>query len=207
VEFNHKPVLLEECIDGLNIKPDGIYVDGTLGGAGHSYEIVKRLNKDGMLIGIDRDEEALSSAKNRLKDFSNVKYIHGNHDDIKNILEYAGIDKVDGILLDLGVSSYQLDERARGFSYMGDSILDMRMDKTQELTAREVVNTYSEEKLIFILEEYGEERFAKKIARNIVLQRKEQPIETTMQLVDIIKKSIPFQNKKRDILQKGHSKL
>ena len=162
------------------------------GGAGHSFEIVKRLHENGKLIGIDRDQEALATAKSRLKDFLNVTYIHGNHDDIKQILEKENIEKVDGILLDLGVSSYQLDERARGFSYMGDSLLDMRMDKTQELTAKEVINTYSEEKLAHIIEEYGEERFAKKIARNIVLQRKQSSIETTGELVDIIKKSIPL---------------
>ena len=162
------------------------------GGAGHSIEIAKILNENGKLIGIDRDEEALSSAKNRLKDFLNVTYIHGNHDDIKNILKNIGIEKVDGILLDLGVSSYQLDERARGFSYMGDSVLDMRMDTTQKLTAKEVVNTYSEEKLAHIIEEYGEEKFAKKIARNIAMQREIAPIQTTMELVDIIKKSIPL---------------
>lgn len=162
------------------------------GGAGHSIEIAKKLNENGKLIGIDRDEEALSSAKNRLKEFSNVTYIHGNHDDIKNILKNIGIEKVDGILLDLGVSSYQLDERARGFSYMGDSALDMRMDTTQKLTAKEVVNTYSEEKLAHIIEEYGEEKFAKKIAKNIAMQREIAPIQTTMELVDIIKKSIPL---------------
>ena len=162
------------------------------GGAGHSIEIVKKLNKEGRLIGIDRDEEALLSAQNRLKDFSNVTYIHGNHDDIKSILEDIGIQKVDGILLDLGVSSYQLDEKSRGFSYMQNSILDMRMDKTQKLTAKEVVNTYTEEELVNILQEYGEEKFAKNIAKNIVEQRKIKEIETTEELVDIIKKSIPL---------------
>ena len=145
MEFKHKPVLLEECIEGLNIKPNGIYVDGTLGGAGHSSEIVKKLNKNGMLIGIDRDEEALSAAKKRLSEYSNVKYVHGNHDNIEEILKQFEIEKVDGILLDLGVSSYQLDERNRGFSYLGENELDMRMDKTQSLTAKDVVNTYSEE--------------------------------------------------------------
>ena len=147
------------------------------GGAGHSIEIVKKLNKEGRLIGIDRDEEALLSAQNRLKDFSNVTYIHGNHDDIKSILEDIGIQKVDGILLDLGVSSYQLDEKSRGFSYMQNSILDMRMDKTQKLTAKEVVNTYTEEELVNILQEYGEEKFAKNIAKNIVEQRKVKEIQ------------------------------
>lgn len=166
------------------------------GGAGHSIEIAKRLSKEGRLIGIDRDEEALASAKNRLKEFSNVIYIHGNHDNIKNELANIGIEKVDGILLDLGVSSYQLDEKSRGFSYMQDSMLDMRMDKTQELTAKEVVNTYSEEELIRILQDYGEEKFSKNVVRNIIKERKENEIETTKQLVDIIKKSIPLSKQK-----------
>lgn len=192
MEFNHKPVLLQECIQGLEIKPNGIYIDGTLGGAGHSIEIVKKLNKDGKLIGIDRDLDALQVAKEKLKEYSNVIYIHGNHDNIKNILKDIGIKKVDGILLDLGVSSYQLDEEKRGFSYMKDATLDMRMDKTQKLSAKEVVNKYEEDKLIYILQEYGEEKFAKKIARNIVKQREEKTIETTMELVEIIKKSIPL---------------
>ena len=164
MEFNHTPVLLEECIQGLNINPDGIYVDGTMGGAGHSKEIVKRLSKKGMLIGIDRDETALSAAKERLKEYENVKYVHGNHDEIKEILEELEIDKVDGILLDLGVSSYQIDTKQRGFSYMLDSSLDMRMDQSQELTAKEVVNTYSEENLSKIIYEYGEEKFSRQIA-------------------------------------------
>ena len=174
MEFKHKPVLLEECIEGLNIKPNGIYVDGTLGGAGHSSEIVKKLNKNGMLIGIDRDEKALSAAKKRLSEYSNVKYVHGNHDDIEEILKQLEIEKVDGILLDLGVSSYQLDERNRGFSYLGENELDMRMDKTQSLTAKDVVNTYSEEDLANIIYEYGEERFSRVIARNICKERKEK---------------------------------
>ena len=155
MEFKHKPVLLNECIEGLNIKPDGIYVDGTLGGAGHSKEILKRLDKNnGLLIGIDRDKEALQAAKQNLSEYGNVKYVHGNHDDIKEILENLKIDKVDGILLDLGVSSYQLDERNRGFSYLGSNELDMRMDKSQRLTAMEVVNNYKEEHLADIIYEY-----------------------------------------------------
>ena len=161
------------------------------GGAGHSEEIVKRLSQKGLLIGIDRDEEALKAAKQRLEKYENVKYVHGNHDDIYNILSMLGIDKVDGILLDLGVSSYQLDERNRGFSYMGNARLDMRMDKTQELTAEEVVNDYTEEKLAEIIHKYGEERFAKAIARNICSQRKNKRIETTEELTQIIKGSIP----------------
>ena len=196
MEFKHKSVLLQECIEGLNIKENGIYVDGTLGGAGHSSEILKKLSSKGKLIGIDRDEEALKAAKERLKEYENVVYLHGNHDDIKELLKSIQINKVDGILLDLGVSSYQLDERTRGFSYMGEATLDMRMDKTQELTAKDVVNDYTEEKLSRIIEEYGEERFAKNIAKNIVKERQISPIETTMQLVDIIKKSIPISKQK-----------
>ncbi len=191
MEFKHKPVMLKQCIEGLKIKPDGIYVDGTLGGAGHSIEIAKRLSKSGLLIGIDRDIEAIEAAKNNLKEFSNVKYIHGNHDDIKNILQELNINTVDGILLDLGVSSYQLDEKNRGFSYLGENILDMRMDKTQKLTAKDVVNNYDEKTLAQIIYEYGEEKFSRQIAKNICLQRKDYQIETTKQLVDIIEESIP----------------
>ena len=191
MEFKHKPVMLSECIEGLNIKPDGIYVDGTLGGAGHSKEIAKILSKDGLLIGIDRDDEALKAAKENLKEFQNVKFVKDNHDNIKQILEDLEIEKVDGILLDLGVSSYQLDERNRGFSYLGENELDMRMDKTQELTAQKVVNTYSEEKLANIIYEYGEERFSRQIAKNICEERKQKEIVTTKQLVEIIEKSIP----------------
>lgn len=161
------------------------------GGAGHSREIVQSLSSQGMLIGIDRDEEALEAAKNKLKGFPNVKYVHDNHDNIKSILEQLNIDKVDGILLDLGVSSYQLDERNRGFSYLGENILDMRMDKTQELTAEIVVNQYSEQKLADIIYEYGEERYSRQIARNICQEREERPIQTTKQLTQIIEKSIP----------------
>ena len=191
MEFNHKSVLLYESVDGLDIKEDGIYIDGTMGGAGHSTEIIKRIGKKGLLIGIDRDEEAICVAKERLKNFTNVKYIHDNHDNIENILENLGINKVDGILLDLGVSSYQLDERNRGFSYMGEAELDMRMDRSQQLTAKIVVNTYSEEKLANILWQYGEEKFSRKIARNICESRKEKEIETTTQLVKIVEKSVP----------------
>ena len=191
MEFKHKPVMLNECIQGLQIKKEGIYVDGTLGGAGHSKEIAKRLENTGQLIGIDRDEEALKSAKENLKEFSNITYIKGNHDDIKIILEELNIENVDGILLDLGVSSYQLDEKNRGFSYLGENRLDMRMDKTQELTAEKVINEYSEEQLSNIIFRYGEERFAKRIAKNICVLRKQKKIETTKQLVEIIEKSIP----------------
>ena len=191
MKFEHKPVLLQECIEGLQIKPDGIYVDGTMGGAGHSIEIVKRLSSEGKLIGIDRDEEALKASKERLSEYKNVTYIHDNHDNIKEILQKLGINQVDGILLDLGVSSYQLDERNRGFSYLGENELDMRMDKSQELTAKKVVNYYSEKELANIIYEYGEERFSRQIAKNICNYRKEKTINTTKELVDIIEKSIP----------------
>ena len=191
MEFKHEPVMLKECIQLLSIKPEGIYVDGTLGGAGHSEKIVEQLSKEGRLIGIDRDEEALKAAKQRLEKYSNVTYIHGNHDDIQNILQELQIEKVDGILLDLGVSSYQLDERARGFSYMGDSPLDMRMDTSKGITAKEVINQYSEEKLSEILWKYGEEKFSKQIAKNICKVRGNKAIETTKELVTIIENSIP----------------
>ena len=196
MEFKHISVLLNECIEGLNIKGDGVYLDGTMGGAGHSKEIVKRLSKDGLLIGVDRDMEAICDAKERLADFPNVEFVHDNHDNIKEILENLNIDGVDGILLDLGVSSYQLDERNRGFSYMGDAELDMRMDKSQSLTAKEVVNTYSEEDLANIIYEYGEERFSRVIARKICEVRKEKEISTTAELVSIIESVIP--RKKQD---------
>jgi len=196
LEFKHEPVLLEECIKALNINPDGIYIDGTLGGAGHSLEIAKKLLPKGLLIGIDRDTEALRAAKDKLKNYTNVKYIHDNHDNIKQILEELQINGVDGILLDLGVSSYQLDEKSRGFSYIADAELDMRMDKEQKLTAKEIVNTYSEEKLSNIIWEYGEERFSRQIARNICKSREQKKIETTGELVEIIKKSIPLSKQK-----------
>lgn len=167
------------------------------GGAGHSKEILKELDKQkGLLIGIDRDEEALLAAKQNLLEYPNVKYVHGNHDDIKEILEELKIDKVDGILLDLGVSSYQLDERNRGFSYLGSNELDMRMDRTQRLTAKEVVNNYKEEHLANIIYEYGEERFSRNIAKNICIARSKKKIETTEELVKIIEKSIPRLNPK-----------
>ena len=196
MEFIHEPVLLKECIEGLEIKADGIYVDGTLGGAGHSSEIAKRLSDKGMLIGIDRDEEALCAAKQKLKEFKNVKFIHDNHDNIDKILTELEIEKVDGILLDLGVSSYQLDERNRGFSYLGENELDMRMDRSQTLTAKDVINNYEEEKLSNIIYEYGEERFSRQIAKNICIARKNKIIETTKELVEIIERSIPKSKQK-----------
>ena len=193
-EFEHIPVLLNECIEGLNIKENGIYVDGTLGGAGHSFEIATNLKNTGTLIGIDRDEEAIKKAKDTLKDFKNVIYVQDNHDNIKEILERLNIEKVDGILLDLGVSSYQIDEETRGFSYIKNSPLDMRMDKTQKLTAKEVVNTYSEQDLADIIYKYGEEKFSRQIARRICEYRKTKEIETTTELVQIIEKCVPKQN-------------
>lgn len=206
MEFKHQPVMLQECIEGLKIKEEGIYVDGTLGGAGHSVEIAKRLSSNGMVIGIDRDKEAIKAAKEKLKDFSNVIYIHDNHDNIQEILESLKIEKVDGILLDLGVSSYQLDERNRGFSYLGENELDMRMDKSQELNAKIVINTYPEEQLANIIYEYGEERFSRQIARRICEQRKQKEIITTKELVEIIEKAIPKAMQKMDIQPKGHFK-
>ena len=191
MNFEHKPVLLKECIEGLNINPNGIYVDGTLGGAGHSIEIIKKLSNKGLLIGIDRDEEALKASKERLSKYQNVIYVHDNHDNIKEILQELKIDKVDGILLDLGVSSYQLDEKNRGFSYLGENELDMRMDKNQDLTAKVVVNEYTEKELANIIYEYGEERFSRQIAKNICQYRKQKTINTTKELVEIIEKSIP----------------
>ncbi len=161
------------------------------GGAGHSFEIVKRLSDKGMLIGIDRDEDALSVAKEKLKYFDNVKYVHGNHDNIKQVLEELNLSKVDGILLDLGVSSYQIDEKTRGFTYMQEGPLDMRMDKTQELTAEYIINNYKEEELARIIYEYGEEKFFRRIAKNICEYRKKEKITTTTQLVSIIEKSVP----------------
>ena len=191
MEFKHTPVMLAECINYLNIKPNGIYVDGTLGGAGHSKEIALKLSNEGLLIGIDRDNEALEAAKQKLKDFNNVKYIHGNHDNIKELLKKMGITKVNGILLDLGVSSYQLDEKNRGFSYIGDNELDMRMDKTQNLTAKYIINNYSEEQLADIIFKYGEEKFSRAIAKNICKERRIKKIESTAELVNIIEKSMP----------------
>ncbi len=200
MEFKHKSVLLNECIENLNIKENGIYVDGTLGGAGHSYYILKKLNNTGMLIGIDRDTDALKAASEKLKEFSNVKYVHDNHDNIAKILNELNIEKVDGILLDLGVSSYQLDEASRGFSYMNDAKLDMRMNKEDPISAYDVVNGYSEEKLAKIFFEYGEERYSRAIAKKICKAREEKKIETTFELVDVIKQAIP----KKALREKQH---
>lgn len=191
MDFKHVSVLLEECIKALNIKEDGVYVDCTLGGAGHSSEIIKRLSSKGRLIGIDQDEDALSSASNRLGKYSNVTFVKNNFHNICCILEDLELSGVDGILMDLGVSSYQLDNPERGFSYMKDSPLDMRMDRSGGLTAERIVNDYSEEELVRIIKEYGEERFAKRIASFIVKERSKGRIETTYHLVEIIKAAIP----------------
>lgn len=188
--FNHTPVLLNECIDGLNIKPDGIYVDGTMGGAGHSLRIVEKL-KSGKLIGIDKDDTALSVCKDRLKDFKNVVFVKSDFKNFKNVVENLNINGVDGILLDLGVSSHQIDTPERGFSYRFDGELDMRMDKTQSLTAFDVVNTYSETDLAKIIYLYGEENFSRSIARKIVEVRRAEPIKTTMQLKEVVESAIP----------------
>ncbi len=198
MEFKHKPVLLNECIEGLQIKKGGVYVDGTLGGAGHSLEIAKELNNTGTLIGIDRDAEAILAAKQKLKEFNNIIYIQDNHDNIKQILEKLNISKVNGILLDLGISSYQIDNAERGFSYMQDATLDMRMDQKQELSAKIVVNTYKEATLAKIIYEYGEEKFSRQIARKIVQARELKPIETTKELVKIIEEAVPVAVRKKE---------
>lgn len=193
MDFKHVSVLLNETIDGLNINPDGIYVDGTLGGGGHSYEICKRLSDKGRLIGIDQDGEALEAARERLKEFEDkITLVRSNYCEIDTILKDLGIEKVDGIVLDLGVSSYQLDNLERGFSYKSDAPLDMRMDQRQNKTAADVVNNYSENELFRIIRDYGEDKFAKNIAKHIVMARKEKPLETTAELSEIIKASIPM---------------
>lgn len=191
MEFKHISVLLDEVLEGLDIKENGIYVDCTLGGAGHSKEILKRLNSEGRLIGIDQDSDALKAASEKLKDFSNVTYVHNNFTNITSILDELNVEAVDGILMDLGVSSYQLDTDERGFSYMKDASLDMRMNREEELSAYDVVNGYSEEDLYRIIREYGEEKFAKRIAQFITDRRKNNSIKTTLELVDIIKAAIP----------------
>ncbi|WP_066872922.1 16S rRNA (cytosine(1402)-N(4))-methyltransferase RsmH [Clostridium mediterraneense] len=191
MDFKHISVLLNECIEGLKIKNDGIYVDCTLGGAGHSSVILQHLGENGRLIGIDQDKDALKAAGERLKDFNNATLVHSNFENLKNVLDNLEIDGVDGILIDLGVSSYQLDNAERGFSYMQDAPLDMRMNREEEFSAYEVINTYTAEQLFRIIKEYGEEKFAKRIADFIVKAREEKPIETTFELVEIIKSAIP----------------
>ena len=195
--FKHTSVLLEETVDGLNIKPDGIYVDGTLGGGGHAYEVCARLSNKGSFIGIDQDEAAIEAAGERLRDFGErVTIVRSNYCDMKSRLQELGIDKVDGIVLDLGVSSYQLDTAERGFSYRVDAPLDMRMDRRQKMTARDIVNDYSEMDLFRIIREYGDDKFAKNIAKHIVMEREKGPIETTGQLIEIIKRAIPMKFQK-----------
>lgn len=194
MEFQHKSVLLDECLENLNIKSDGIYVDGTIGGAGHSSEIYKRLNHNGVLIGLDQDEFAVETSINRLNQInSKAKFevVNTNFKNIKTACEMLGVKGVDGILLDLGVSSHQLDEASRGFSYQNDAPLDMRMDKNAELSAYYIVNNYPEKDIYEIIRDYGEEKWASRIARFIVEARDKQPIKTTFELVDLIKKAIP----------------
>ena len=198
MEFKHKSVLLNETIDGLNIKPDGIYVDGTLGGGGHAYEVCKRLGEKGSIVGIDQDAAAIEAASARLKDFGEkVTIVRSNYCDMKSKLHELGIDKVDGIVLDLGVSSYQLDTAERGFSYREDAPLDMRMDTRQKMTARDIVNDYTEADLYRVIRDYGEDKFAKNIAKHIVQARAMKPVETTAELSEIIRASIPMKFQKK----------
>ncbi|MCR4890408.1 MAG: 16S rRNA (cytosine(1402)-N(4))-methyltransferase RsmH [Ruminococcus sp.] len=196
MKFSHFSVLLQECIDGLDIDPDGIYVDCTAGGGGHSFAIASRLSSKGRLISLDRDPDAIKAASERLAQFSNVSVIHRNYSELDSVLNELGIPAVDGILMDLGVSSYQLDEGSRGFSYHSDAPLDMRMSKTG-ISAADVVNTFDEQQLANIIFEYGEEKFSRRIASNIVKARKTAPVETTLQLADIIRESVP-QKARRD---------
>ena len=196
--FKHKSVLLEETIDSLNIKPDGIYVDGTLGGGGHAYEVCRRLGEKGSIVGIDQDAAAIEAASARLKDFGEkVTIVRSNYCDMKSKLHELGIDKVDGIVLDLGVSSYQLDTAERGFSYREDAPLDMRMDTRQKMTARDIVNDYTEADLYRVIRDYGEDKFAKNIAKHIVQARAVKPVETTAELSEIIRASIPMKFQKK----------
>ena len=193
MEFRHKSVLLEESIDALRIRPDGIYVDGTLGGGGLSYEICRRLSPKGRLVGIDQDAAAIEAAARRLGEFENiVTIVRSNYCEMRQELRRLGITSVDGVILDLGVSSYQLDTADRGFTYREDAPLDMRMDQRQEMTAKDIVNGYSEMELYRIIRDYGEERFAKNIARHIVNVRKEKTLETTGELIQVIKAAIPM---------------
>lgn len=193
MEFVHKSVLLDETIEHLNIKPDGIYVDGTLGGGGHSYHIARQLTAGGRLIGIDQDADAIVAATERLKEFADrVTIVRNNYCNMDKVLDELGIDKVDGIVLDLGVSSYQLDTAERGFTYKVDAPLDMRMDQRQEITAKDIVNGYTEADLFRVIRDYGEDKFAKNIAKHICAARKIKPIETTFELNELIKAAIPM---------------
>ena len=196
MDFIHKPVLLDQSIEGLNIAPDGIYVDCTAGGAGHSSAIAARLNENGRLIALDRDPDAVKTASERLARFSNALVVHSNYSELDAVLAELGINKVDGILMDLGVSSYQLDEESRGFSYHSDAPLDMRMSRIG-MSAADVVNSYTEQQLANIIFEYGEEKFSRRIASNIVKAREIAPITTTLQLADIVRESVP-QKARRD---------
>lgn len=192
MEFKHTSVLLEECIDNLNIKPDGIYVDGTLGGGGHSSVICQHLSEKGTLIGIDRDTDALNAASKRLEEYNcNKIFVQSNYSDIRDVLAELEIDGIDGALLDLGVSSFQLDNAERGFSYMSDAPLDMRMSQDDDFTAYDVVNEYDQKELLRIISKYGEEKWASRIASFIVNARKDKPLETTGELVEVIKAAIP----------------
>lgn len=192
INFSHKSVLLDECIEALNIKPDGIYVDGTLGGAGHSREIAKRLGDNGMLIAIDQDEDAIEVASERLSVYGDkVRIVRNNFSNLADVCRELGVDRIDGLLLDIGVSSYQINEASRGFSYMADAPLDMRMDKRSALSAWNVVNEYPEAELKRIIYEYGEDRFAGKIASKIVFARTQSPINTTGELVQVVKNAMP----------------
>ena len=198
MEFSHVSVLLEETIRELNIKPDGIYVDGTLGGAGHAKEVCKKLNSEGRFIGIDQDEVAIKTGEERLSQFGDiVSVVRSNYSNMVKVIQGLDIDKVDGIVLDLGVSSYQLDTPERGFTYREDVDLDMRMDQRQELTAKDIVNNYSEYDLYRIIRDYGEDKFAKNIAKHIVNNRQIKPIETTFELNEIIKNAIPMKIRKK----------
>ena len=201
MEFQHKSILLNECMEGLSIKADGIYVDGTLGGGGHSFHIAQRLSDKGRLIGIDQDEDAIEAATKRLAQFKQrVTIVRDNYEHFQEILSTLSIPAVDGILLDLGVSSYQFDEADRGFSYRFDAPLDMRMDKRQDFTAKDLINSYSEAELYHIIRDYGEDKFAKNIAKHIVLERAKKPIETTFELSEVISHAIPMKMR----VQGGH---
>ena len=201
MEFQHKSILLNECMEGLSIKADGIYVDGTLGGGGHSFHIAQRLSDKGRLIGIDQDEDAIEAATKRLAQFKQrVTIVRDNYEHFQEILSTLSIPAGDGILLDLGVSSYQFDEADRGFSYRFDAPLDMRMDKRQDFTAKDLINSYSEAELYHIIRDYGEDKFAKNIAKHIVLERAKKPIETTFELSEVISHAIPMKMR----VQGGH---